>query len=337
VSHFPLSENPLVSIIIPAYRAGMTLPRALNSIQAQTYSNWEAIVVVDGSPDRTLEVARSYAAEDERVRVIEQDNSGPAVARNNGLSASKGELLAFLDADDVWYPEKLSVEISTLSSESDPIGFTYSWYFAFGENGEFVNASPAYTQTGSVLIPVLRNENMVLPSTAMLHRKIYEEMGGFPTEGYHEDFIFFAKVASRYPGYPTRQRLVLYQQSLSGKARAHLDNYDDACSLYLSPSPDLEKILGKKAYTEYQLRQRRTLLYMFLMYGQLNWAKRFFHENLRLADIWPDLKGKLAAFSLFSGINWLYLARTIYQSFYRIVRRRWWKNKGVDLLKRYTN
>jgi len=294
------------------------------------------MVVVDGSPDRTLEVAKNCAAEDERVRVIEQEHSGPAVARNNGLSASKGDLLAFLDADDVWYPEKLSVEVFTLSSKADPVGFTYSWYFSFGENGEFVNASPAYTQAGSILIPVLRNENMVLPSTAMLHRKVYEETGGFPTEGYHEDFIFFAKVASRYPGYPTRQRLVLYQQSLSGKARAHLDDYDDACSLYLSPSPDLEKIIGEEAYKEYRLRQQRTLLYMFLMYGQLGWARRLFHENLQLVDIWPDLKGKFAAASLLSGINWLYSARILYQSFYRTVRRRWWKNKGGDLLMRYT-
>lgn len=94
----------LISCVIPAYNAGRYLAEALHSVLAQTYRPLEIILVDDGSSDDTASVARKYPD----IRVISQDNSGPAAARNRGVSEASGVFIAFQDADDLWHPEKLS-------------------------------------------------------------------------------------------------------------------------------------------------------------------------------------------------------------------------------------
>lgn len=103
--------NPLVSVIIPNYNYGKHLPEAIDSVLAQTYRNIEVIVVDDGSTDSSKDVLDSYA---DRIRVIYQKNAGVCAARNNGVANSNGELVAFLDADDVWMPEKIERQIAVL-------------------------------------------------------------------------------------------------------------------------------------------------------------------------------------------------------------------------------
>ena len=94
------STMPLVSIILPTYNRADTIRRAIRSVEAQTYTNWELIVIDDGSTDGT---ADQVAGLDARVRIIRQGNQGTAGARNAGLKASRGEYLAFLDSDDEWF------------------------------------------------------------------------------------------------------------------------------------------------------------------------------------------------------------------------------------------
>jgi len=97
-------ENPLISVIVPAFNSAHLVTDALGSVKKQTYPNIELIVVDDGSSDDTYDVVRTF---DPEIRLIRQDNQGPASARNNGIQASKGRFLAFLDADDQWLPDKL--------------------------------------------------------------------------------------------------------------------------------------------------------------------------------------------------------------------------------------
>src|SRR5882757_6850477 len=102
--------DTLVSIVIPAYNRAHKLPEALKSIQAQSYSNWEVIVVDDGSKDDTAEVMRTLIAQDSRIHFIQQQtNKGAQAARNAGIHAAKGEWVAFLDSDDQWLPESLKL------------------------------------------------------------------------------------------------------------------------------------------------------------------------------------------------------------------------------------
>lgn len=107
---------PTVSVIIPCYNHGHYLPCALNSVLAQTFTDWEAIIVDDGSTDNTRQVAAQFT--DPRIRYIYQENRGLSAARNTGIRAAQGEYLAFLDADDEWEPHFLAVCVAVLSAEN---------------------------------------------------------------------------------------------------------------------------------------------------------------------------------------------------------------------------
>ena len=98
------AQRPLLSVIVPVYRAEQYLHKCLDSLVGQTYRNLEIILVDDGSPDSCGAICDAYAARDERIRVIHQENSGGSGARNTGLDHARGEFVAFADSDD--YLEK---------------------------------------------------------------------------------------------------------------------------------------------------------------------------------------------------------------------------------------
>jgi len=109
-----------VSIVIPAYNAAPWLPDALNSVLRQSYQDWEAIVVSDGSADETDEVVEGYCEQDGRIRLLKMlVNHGAAHARNRGMLEARGEYIAFLDADDIWFPSKLEKQLLLLEAQPD--------------------------------------------------------------------------------------------------------------------------------------------------------------------------------------------------------------------------
>lgn len=115
------NDQSLVSIIVPVYGTEAVLPELLDSIIAQTWPSWEAVLVIDGSPDDAAGVAHRYAERDERFRVIEVANGGIGRARNLGLDAARGDLIAFCDSDDVLEPTALQVLIAALQSSQAEI------------------------------------------------------------------------------------------------------------------------------------------------------------------------------------------------------------------------
>lgn len=169
---------PEVSVVIPAYDAAGTLPETLASLIAQTFTDFEAIVVDDGSRDDTAERAR--ACGDPRVRVLSIANGGVAAARNHGIDAAGSELLAFLDADDLWQPDKLARQVETMRArpaagvcvtsatridrDSQPVGETL-----FRDPDDVTEA--------------LLLESMIVGciSSGMIRRPLLERVGGFDT------------------------------------------------------------------------------------------------------------------------------------------------------------
>lgn len=124
--------NPTVSVIIPAYNAVRYLDGSVGSVLAQTWIDFELIVVDDGSTDDTAHKVRSYA--DHRIRLVQQVNRGLAGARNAGIRAARGEFIGFLDADDLWHPEKLARHVAHLRSDRS-IGVSYSVSAFINEDG----------------------------------------------------------------------------------------------------------------------------------------------------------------------------------------------------------
>lgn len=104
--------DKLVSVIIPIYNVEKYLPECLDSLLAQTYPHWQAICVNDGSKDNSLQILQQYAAKDKRFSIINQENQGLSMARNNGLKQAKGEYVYFLDSDDCLHPQCLEAAYS---------------------------------------------------------------------------------------------------------------------------------------------------------------------------------------------------------------------------------
>lgn len=114
---------PEVSVIIPCYNHAHYLGEAVKSVLAQTYPDWECIIVNDGSTDDTSEVARALVAGDARIRYVEQENRGLSGARNRGLAESRGRYIQLLDADDLIHPEKLRLQLQTLSPMTPALAY----------------------------------------------------------------------------------------------------------------------------------------------------------------------------------------------------------------------
>ncbi|BAK72697.1 glycosyltransferase family 2 protein [Arcobacter sp. L] len=119
--------NELVSIITPSYKSERFISQTIESVLAQTYQNWEMIIVDDVSPDNSNEIIEEYCKKDSRIKVIKlEKNSGPAIARNRAIEEAKGRYIAFLDADDIWYKNKLEKQIKFMNERS--LALTYSSY-----------------------------------------------------------------------------------------------------------------------------------------------------------------------------------------------------------------
>ena len=104
-------STPLVSVIVPAYNAEKFVAETIESVQAQTYTHWELIIVDDGSTDQTADIIKEYVIKDSRIQYCYQTNGRQGKARNYAISKAKGTLLAFIDADDLWHPQKLEKQI----------------------------------------------------------------------------------------------------------------------------------------------------------------------------------------------------------------------------------
>lgn len=120
-------KQPLISCIVPVYNGELYLREAIDSILAQTYRPLEIIVVDDGSTDATPDVVAGYG---DRLRYIRQPNAGPGAARNHGLNLAQGEFIAFLDADDLWHPDKLARQMTRFLNRPDlDLCITYAQHF----------------------------------------------------------------------------------------------------------------------------------------------------------------------------------------------------------------
>jgi teichuronic acid biosynthesis glycosyltransferase TuaG len=130
-------KNDLISIITPSYNSEKFISKTIESVINQTYQNWEMIIVDDCSPDNSNKIVEEYCKKDSRIKLIKlEKNSGPAVARNRAIEEAKGRYIAFLDADDLWKPEKLEKQINFMKENN--LVFTYSSYDLIDEEGNFM-------------------------------------------------------------------------------------------------------------------------------------------------------------------------------------------------------
>lgn len=136
--HIKADEHPLVSIITPLYNAAAYISETIQSIQNQTYSNWEHIIVDDASTDNSVGIATEFAVADPRIHMESlAENKGAAYSRNRATVLAKGDFIAFLDADDLWHPEKLEQQLRFMSEHNCAVSYTS--YLQIDESGNTLN------------------------------------------------------------------------------------------------------------------------------------------------------------------------------------------------------
>lgn len=322
-------QRPVVSVILPVYQGEDIVLRAVTSVLRQTYPRLELIVVDDGSTDGT--VTQLEGIRDKRLRILRQQNQGVAAARNAGFRQAQGDYIAFIDADDIWLPNKLEEELRVAQSAGQPC-IVYSAYYAVDEALRLVNLPAIRTYAGQIFEAALSDEGLFLPSTSLIHRAVFEHLqntaGGFQGACYHEDRVFFLRAAKVFPAFPTGKRLVLYQQSLSGRCRRILSNYKQALEAELSITNALQDVFDASELEQLARLQLKNLTMRFLMYGYLDSARKvaqaLSERNTGGQRLFIGLKGSLTQWSLRFGVNFLMLSRLVLQWWLYPLLTPWW-------------
>lgn len=216
---------PLVSVIMPAYNAAPYIRDSVATVLGQDHRHLELIIVDDGSSDGTPELVEGL---DPRITVLRQKNAGPAAARNLGLQTAKGDFIAFLDADDLWTPRKLSLQLQYLQQHPD-VGLVYGGFIRWHAraDGGFDAPPLALGQTapddaieaqesGWIYVPLLFG-GIVHIITAMIRREVIEQVGVFnaqlPTG---EDYDFWLRVSRQFKAAKLARTLALYRIHRAG-------------------------------------------------------------------------------------------------------------------------
>lgn len=242
--------NSRFSIIVPLYNKAPYVRKALESIISQTIKDWECIIVDDGSTDNSLEVVNEYIRDVlcvmcdvcKNVRVIQQKNAGVAAARNNGVKASKGEYVCFLDADDWWEPTFLE-EMDKLIKEYPDAGIYASNYIYYKPGKTHVALS---LLRGYMDYPKAYYEGSSMPvwtGATCMPRKVFNEMGGFPLGiKLGEDFLLWAKTSLHYPVAFSEKPLAYYNNDVPVSLRATRNLHTPQYHMLFNLDPLLDEI-----------------------------------------------------------------------------------------------
>lgn len=185
-------ENPLVSVVMPVYATEKFLAAAVNSVLAQTYRNFELLVLDDGSPGDVSSVLAAF--DDPRIRLLHHENRGPAFTRNQGVRESRGSYIAFLDSDDEWMPDKLFRQVELLKARPE-IDVVYTQRRTMNEEGLEVEGFTPRLRDG-FLLDELYVDNFICMSSSILRREVFDRVG-LINEALRmsEDFDFWLRVA----------------------------------------------------------------------------------------------------------------------------------------------
>ncbi len=275
---------PKVTVIIPAYNAMKYLPKTVESVLNQTLTDFEVLIINDGSSDGIVEWASQIT--DLRVRLISQENQGTAVARNTGIVESQGEYIAFLDADDIWEPTKLEKQAQCL--DNNPlVGLVDAWTAFIDENGKLTGLVMKHETEGDVYKEVVEtcDSSVCCGSSPMIRRSCFDTLGLFDRESYIEDVDMWIRIATRYHYGVVKEPLVKY--------RMHPNNKSKDCESMLRGFRQLiEKIYSSLPTEILYLRPRSYgRLYIFLAWRSIDTQdyQQAFHYSRQAFAMYPQL------------------------------------------------
>jgi glycosyltransferase involved in cell wall biosynthesis len=298
-----MSQSPNVSIILPTYNRSKLLRRSIVSVLAQTYKNFELLVVDDASTDHTKDIVESF--DDERIHYICHDtNLGGGAARNTGISKAKGNYISFQDSDDEWLPEKLERQLLVLNSGKGE-GIVYSAYIRWASGHVSVHP-PLDTDplAGDISIKQLRT-NLIGTPTLLVERTILEKVGGFDEalDRFQDwELIIRLSKVSRVLFIP--EPLVL----------AHISP-DSLTKNLEAQAKALEHILDKHAesysvYPAIRAKHEKTIGHCYCMSGEIEKGRHAFLRSLTLVPFQVSVWMCMAI---------SYVGKSSYKEIYRLI------------------
>ncbi len=234
-------ENPLVSVIIPTYNRGWILKETIDSVLAQDFTDFELIVVDDGSTDNTQGILNSYK---EDIVILRQENKGVSSARNKGIASASGQFIAFLDSDDLWLSQKLSTQVDFFNANPDALicQTEEKWI----RNGIRVNPKKRHKKLSGDIFEHSLYLCLVSPSAVMIKRSLFEKTGMFDeTLPACEDYDMWLRISCRYPVYLIDTPLII-------KRGGHADQLSRSSGLDRYRIQSLKKIIESNLLTDKQ-------------------------------------------------------------------------------------
>lgn len=251
----------MVSVIIPMYNSEGTIIRALNSVCNQDYKNFEVIIINDGSRDNSKFLIENFIEENNtnKIRLINQENSGVSVARNRGIIEAKGEYIAFLDSDDVWENNKLSTQINIMEKNKDI--FLLSTLLISDKNKKSTNIIK------DISFKKLLFKNYFMTSTVVIKKQVFETVGYFNTNKNHsEDYELWLRISERFRTSIFMGKLTTYS----------LDNNGLSSNLIKMQKGEIEN------YFELY-KNKKISIFMFLlviMFSSIKFSKRLIFKYI---------------------------------------------------------
>lgn len=237
----PKTSTPAVSVIIPTYNRGWILKEAIDSVLVQHFGDYELIVVDDGSTDNTAEVLDSYGG---KIFALRQSNQGVSAARNRGIAESRARLVAFLDSDDIWLPQKMSRQVEFFNANSDALicQTEETWI----RNGVRVNPKKRHQKLSGMIFEPSLALCLVSPSAVMIKKSLFDRVGLFDESlPACEDYDLWLRVSARYPVYLIDEPLII-------KRGGHPDQLSKAAGLDKYRIQSLKKLIDSGSLTQSQ-------------------------------------------------------------------------------------
>jgi glycosyltransferase involved in cell wall biosynthesis len=302
-----LNDKPLVSVIVPTYNYGRFIGETLECLRAQTYANWECIIVDDGSTDDTAEQVARFMERDARFKFLRQENARQAAAKNNGLRNSAGQYLQFLDADDLIEPRKFEQQVEYLERRPE-IDIIYGsmryfttedpsdrLYWVWGENKPWM---PEVSGSGKEVLAALVQQNIMVINSPLIRRSVVDAVGLFdnglpPAEDW--DYWLRCAVAGmhfQFEDSPGTLALVRWHSSSSSHDRRRM---------YISMLSIRKKVEGMTSDTEilslnreHMIKDQQILALESISHAPL---KDYLREMLRAALLSERTKHRLKWFA----------------------------------------
>ena len=200
-----------ISIIVPTYNSANTIEETIASVQQQDFTDFELIVIDDGSQDKTIEVVQNI--DEPRLKLFVYENGGVAVARNRGIAKATGDYISFLDADDLWTSDKLSLQLEALN-KSFEAKVAYSWTSFIDDRGKHLFSGTRFCYEGNVYPQLLQTNFLTNASNILIHRDVLNLVKGFnPELAYTADWDFYLRLAQNSEFVVVPKYQIFYRQS----------------------------------------------------------------------------------------------------------------------------